>query len=437
MPKITEITVIGLFGRYTYNINTKNNDVLLYGDNGSGKSTVLRLVYHLLCTEEGGGHKTWLANCPFTSLEVLLDDGSKISAVRDSGTIGSYRMLLRNGKINASIDMNAIYDGTEYVIRANDSDLSFTRFMIDLDQFTPSMVYLTDSRKLLYNDPPNRAEKPKLDLDDYHRAYSTEVFFESQIDHYVPGKKSSLPNDENQVIDSLRRVNSYFNKIVSQASIEGDSSVNQIYIKILNDITSTNKIHLSSINATMLLEEISSKLPDFVKYGLVPNLEVDLYMDIFKNSRGSAKTAVSKAIIPLMDSLYQRMVALKSAKDIICAFDSTINNVLLDKSVHYKYGQGIGVRCGDQLIDPMKLSSGEKQLVIILCNLICKAQNGPIIFIDEPEISLNIKWQRDFIRMLNATTKHGSCQYMLATHSMEILSQNTHIVTNLNEQRHV
>ena len=40
------------------------------------------------------------------------------------------------------------------------------------------------------------------------------------------------------------------------------------------------------------------------------------------------------------------------------------------------------------------LSSGEQQLLFMLCAVALMRDNDSLVLIDEPEISLNIKWQR-------------------------------------------
>jgi len=62
-----------------------------------------------------------------------------------------------------------------------------------------------------------------------------------------------------------------------------------------------------------------------------------------------------------------------------------------------------------------KLSSGEKQLLIILTKVLVQDKEPFIFLMDEPEISLDIEWQYkliDTIRRLNP-----SCQLIMATHS--------------------
>ena len=437
MAKISEIIVRNLFGRYNYKLQSMGNNIFLYGDNGSGKSTILLLTFHILCTERGGGHKSWVANCPFKSVVITLDNGTVISAIRDSGSVGTFK-LTSNLKKAPSVEFQAAYDGTGYTLPGSGNLPNYYKFINELEKVCPAMVYITDSRTLLVSEPSSSIEGHVVDLDDdliyIKKDFNAEPIIDINGWDRLRGRNK---DSENQVLVSLRRVNSYFNKIVSQASIESDSNVNQIYLKILKDITSSNSNKLNKVDIYAQFGGLSVEMSEYVKYGLMPNLDIDLYLEMFNHAKGYSKTAVSKAIIPLLDALVQRMSALAGAKGIIAAFDKTINNVLLDKEMQYSYGQGIRINCGSHTIEPAKLSSGEKQLIIILCNIICKAQSSPIFFIDEPEISLNIKWQRDFVAMLEATTSHSTCQFLLATHSMEILAQNTNYVINLNEQRDV
>jgi len=67
------------------------------------------------------------------------------------------------------------------------------------------------------------------------------------------------------------------------------------------------------------------------------------------------------------------------------------------------------------------LSSGEMQLISIISNMIfCKNNNrGLVVIIDEPEISLHIKWQEIFIEVLEGIKKDA--QLILATHSPDII----------------
>jgi hypothetical protein len=80
---ITKIRVEKLFGLYTYDIPPAGalpNAAILYGDNGVGKSTILRLVFHLLSAAGNRGHRSALYNSDFERLEVELSSGITLTA---------------------------------------------------------------------------------------------------------------------------------------------------------------------------------------------------------------------------------------------------------------------------------------------------------------------------------------------------------------------
>ena len=68
---------------------------------------------------------------------------------------------------------------------------------------------------------------------------------------------------------------------------------------------------------------------------------------------------------------------------------------------------------------PIKfLSSGEKQLIILLTEALLQKNANYIFVADEPELSLHISWQR---KILNAVKElNENAQIIVATHSPEI-----------------
>lgn len=81
-PLVRSIRIVDLFGRYTYHISVRGAVappvILLYGDNGSGKTTVLNLLWNLLSPATNRGHRTALARTPFREFEVVLSNGDSI-----------------------------------------------------------------------------------------------------------------------------------------------------------------------------------------------------------------------------------------------------------------------------------------------------------------------------------------------------------------------
>ena len=64
------------------------------------------------------------------------------------------------------------------------------------------------------------------------------------------------------------------------------------------------------------------------------------------------------------------------------------------------------------------LSSGEKQLLILLIEALLQRESNCIFLADEPEISLHIEWQREIIS--SVLSLNPNAQIIVATHSPEI-----------------
>lgn len=75
----------------------------------------------------------------------------------------------------------------------------------------------------------------------------------------------------------------------------------------------------------------------------------------------------------------------------------------------------------DKKINAYQLSSGEKQLLIILLTVLIQDNKPSILFMDEPEISLHIDWQRKLIK--NIRELNPNVQIILATHSPAIVME--------------
>jgi len=74
---------------------------------------------------------------------------------------------------------------------------------------------------------------------------------------------------------------------------------------------------------------------------------------------------------------------------------------------------------GKQNISPYLLSSGEKQLIIILLTALIQEEKNYVLFMDEPEISLHTDWQEKLIEIVKKLNEN--VQIILATHSPSIV----------------
>lgn len=119
---------------------------------------------------------------------------------------------------------------------------------------------------------------------------------------------------------------------------------------------------------------------------------------------------LAKKISLFMDIMSSRFKhkRIRITKDEGIAFTSTI-----------AYQTGI-----PQLIELEKLSSGEQHELVLFYKLIFDSHQGDLILIDEPELSLHISWQTQFIPDLKRVATLRKFSAVIATHSPDIISSN-------------
>lgn len=80
-----------------------------------------------------------------------------------------------------------------------------------------------------------------------------------------------------------------------------------------------------------------------------------------------------------------------------------------------------------------ELSSGEKQEIVLLYELIFKAKAGTLVLIDEPEISLHVAWQKAFLNDLASVIDINKINAIVATHSPQIINEKWDLMVDLEE----
>lgn len=76
-------------------------------------------------------------------------------------------------------------------------------------------------------------------------------------------------------------------------------------------------------------------------------------------------------------------------------------------------------RQDDEILTTEQLSSGERQMLIILLSVLVQEGNPYVLFMDEPEISLHFEWQEKLIT--NIRRLNPNAQVILSTHSPAII----------------
>jgi len=77
------------------------------------------------------------------------------------------------------------------------------------------------------------------------------------------------------------------------------------------------------------------------------------------------------------------------------------------------------------------LSSGEQHQLVLLYELLFRVQEGSLILIDEPELSLHVVWQQSFLRDIHEIARIRNFDVLIATHSPQIINDRWDLTVEL------
>ena len=100
-------------------------------------------------------------------------------------------------------------------------------------------------------------------------------------------------------------------------------------------------------------------------------------------------------------------------------FISTVNDMFKDTGKRIEIeGNKFNILSKEQIIPIDALSSGEKQILLILLRVFLMDGKEAYVLLDEPENSLDISWQYELINTL--VKLNPNAQYFITTHSPSI-----------------
>ena len=463
---LKDVTINNLFGQEQINIDFSKRSVIITGDNGNGKTTILNIIYNVLV----GNYHT-LIKMNFEQINIIFQSEFKFineikielkkSYILKQLTI-RYRLKSKILKIEitSNIYNNIIVNSIEFnnkILYQEDKNDNLFYFYddkstiielleaINENEFQSNIKKINES--LLYF-PTYR----RIDLD--IESYFSNLYDDSMMSYFKRDglrKFTSFGTLDRRVIgisntdieDILREYTRKLNETSSnnldillrnfaKNSILG---MNEDALKIqLSELSMQTKIfeQLTSINESLSLEisneqlvEISEQFEEKLKF-----------INKIKKNKPKDQDELNKVIelfmsLPMMQVfqklqesylLFNNKMALelenyKYIQENLLDFSGNklkLNRTELNEFYFFKEGAGI-----DKFND---FSTGEKQLITFLVySAIELPKNTPsLIIIDEPELSLHVKWQNKLLKNL---LKKDNIKILSATHSPYILNK--------------
>ena len=136
-----------------------------------------------------------------------------------------------------------------------------------------------------------------------------------------------------------------------------------------------------------------------------------------------------------IDDIQKKLAVFSGFLDKLKIFTEILNerrfnfkriDISKDEGFKFSTEHGKSLALGD-------LSSGEQQEVVLLYELLFKVNPGTLVLIDEPELSLHVGWQKQFLDDLFKINKLQKIDVIIATHSPQIINEHWDLTVDLEE----
>lgn len=424
ITSICKIIVEGLFGKFNYIFPSKEKEnielsriIIFYGLNGSGKTSILQMLFHLISPKGNKGHRSILRDMKFKKFIVKFTDGKEISAEREESSTGPFMMYIRENK-----KIIAKYHFTDF--KSKHTEKKYKNFIIYLKDLNIYSYFLTDERDFLSDFISEDYESSRIFRSRTIQSYKDDYIISEKFEDDKISRKQMLIILLN---NAIKRAEIWISKKVTHDSRIGESSINQLYFNIIKELNiSRAEEILKEEEWAKLVEDLNyleKVIPKFSNFKFLTPINIKDLKLIINEANPSIRKSIFIILRPYIDGLKAKIKSLTEIYNLVERFVQNINHFLYNKEIEFDNLKGIQIKSDLSELSIDLLSSGEKQLLLLFCNLLPARDNPSIFIIDEPEISLNVEWQRYLIRALLELTEDSQIQFIFATHSIELLTQ--------------
>lgn len=382
---------------------------LFIGKNGTGKTTLIKIIEAVACHDINT-----LININFKKCELYFDNGYKLV----------FKKILKSSEEE--------FDRKQYNI--------------------PFNFYIENEGKKIYTEE-NDVENYfiyKRDRNGLRFAFRNPVRLNNILDKivklsWIPLERSEFSYEERDRINEnlinrkLEILSQNIQKYKSEVDIKEKDILNEFRNKIFELMLYDNEIDSNKILKPKNNKWIDQLKKAFRELGLSSEVienKIESHVNIIENEFEKNKDEeIYIPVYPLFNRS-QKIIkysqeAEKKRKKIRKDLEQYIEKINYFINKEIDGFNNIDYLKKESIFRFQDLSSGEKQILILLSEALLQRNERVLFIADEPELSLHISWQREIVGAL--TDINTNAQIIFATHSPEVVSKFTDYIIDMED----
>jgi predicted ATP-binding protein involved in virulence len=429
--RISKISVTKLFGIFDHpvSLNLEERITIIHGPNGFGKTALLRLINGFLNSQYSE-----IISIPFSRIRLDFDNGSYLLITKHIGKNSHQEQYTKLTFEFFNLDSNS---ETFSLILSVDSKGNIRLHNSKNDQTNQQLdIFLAIKLLEEVREPSDRLRDKDLEIAKQEPTWLSEIkssihvrFIESQrLLHLSELPKRRVDWERPSMIFS---VDTYSKELARniQAKLAEYAALSQSLdrtfpARVVNNQAPSDLTEEALRNKLNKIEEQRSRL---IKTGLLDKDEnPDFQVQQTINETTKNILYVYLEDVEKKNSLFNELATK------IELFQRIITQRFRYKTIRSDKKKGfIFTTSNAKPLSPTDLSSGEQHELVMLYELLFKVKPNSLILIDEPEISLHLAWQVQFLKDLQAIIKLADFDVLIATHSPSIIEDRWDLTVEL------
>jgi energy-coupling factor transporter ATP-binding protein EcfA2 len=407
---LKDVVVTGLFGMRSFAMPLDASTTIVTGENGSGKSTVLRAV-HLL----SNGHWLQFHDLPLESIELIFADQSRLQTTNtETGVVVAGR-----GEPWV-IDLQAM----EFADPRRRRDVMMLRRELEsrarVGAPTASLRRRLAEMSAAHGDFVEAPEWIGDTLAGLHTKLISARRLEHRLRPDLPDEAGNPPESvvERYALEMRDRMRDELSRYAAESQQQEKSLPSRIVHAMQEDAAEDSEA--IAVDVDKLRKEVRGLADLLARVGLFDEEEdPDTQFEGYPRNNASILLAVREVYRVARDRL-SRLSRLRAELDLFATF---LNDRLAEKRIDLNQTNGIDVVLSSgERIRPSELSSGEQQLLALAYELLFETKPHSVVLLDEPELSLHVAWLKGLIAAFMNMGEQRKLQFLIATHSPSILA---------------